>query len=187
MRIDEEEIRFWVRKIKVITTKKNTNIETDLYNEIPKFLTFLTQLPEIDFSKSRMVFTKEEIETESLHVVMEESRSQLRKEIGEYFDDWFMNNDGIEFIEATAKDIKEKWFLTNNQYSVSYIRKVIKDEMKLVNLETKKYKGFPDSNNGHTKTGLPFVFKNPYHIKYQQFKQTELSVDEPSEEKPRFA
>jgi len=43
MRIDEEEIRFWVRKIKVITGKKNTNIENDLFNEIPKFLKYLEQ------------------------------------------------------------------------------------------------------------------------------------------------
>jgi hypothetical protein len=34
MRIDEEEIRFWVRKIKPINGKKNTNIETDLFNEL---------------------------------------------------------------------------------------------------------------------------------------------------------
>lgn len=187
MKIDEEEIRFWIRKIKVITGKKNTAIEEDLFQEIPKFLTFLTQLPEIDFSKSRMVFTKEEIETESLHVVKEESKSQLRKEIEMYFDDWFINNDGVEFIEATSKDIKEKWFLTNNQYSLSYIRKVLKDEMKMTNLETKKYKGFPDSNYQHTKTGLPFVFKNPYNVKTQSVKQTELSVDDPNEEKPKFA
>jgi hypothetical protein len=36
MRIDQEEIRFWVRKIKLIKGAKNTNIETDLFNEIPK-------------------------------------------------------------------------------------------------------------------------------------------------------
>ena len=186
MRIDEEEIRFWVRKINVITTKKNTNIETDLFNEIPKFLTYLSQLPDIDFSKSRMVFTKEEIETESLHVVKEESKSWLRKEIEALFDDFFINNDGVDFIEATAKDIKERWFLTNNQISISYIRKVLKEEMKIINLETKKYKGFPDSSQG-SKTGLPFVFKNPYNTKNQMVKQTELSVDDANQEMPTFA
>ena len=59
MRIDDEEIRFWIRKINPIVGQKNTNIENDLFNEIPKFLKFLEQLPAIDFSKSRMVFTQE--------------------------------------------------------------------------------------------------------------------------------
>ena len=59
--------------------------------------------------------------------------------------------------------------------------------MKMTNLVTKKYKGFPDSNYSSTKTGLPFVFKNPYCIKSQSFKQIEMSVDDHNEEKPNFA
>ena len=188
MRIDEEEIRFWVRKIKIIKGAKNTNIETDLFNEIPKFLKYLMQLPAIDFSKSRMVFTKDEILTESLHVVMEESKSTLRKEIEMNFDDFFMNNDAIEFIEATARDIKEKWFNTNNQIPMSYIRKVLIDEMKMVCLKNKKYKGFPDENyQKGSKTGLPFLFKNPYHIKNKVVNKQNDSVDDPNEAMPRFA
>jgi hypothetical protein len=188
MRIDEEEIRFWVRKIKLIKGKKNTNIENDLFNEIPKFLKYLIQLPAIDFSKSRMVFTKDEILTESLHVVMEESKSTLRKEIEMNFEDFFMNNDGIEFIEVTARDVKEKWFNTNNQITMSYIRKVINDEMKILCLKNKKYKGFPNENYPQvSKTGLPFLFKNPYHIKNKVVNKQNDSVDDPNEEMPRFA
>jgi hypothetical protein len=188
MRIDQEEIRFWVRKIKLIKGAKNTNIETDLFNEIPKFLKYLIQLPAIDFSKSRMVFTKDEIQTISLHAVMEESKSTLRKEIEINFEDFFMNNDGIEFIEATARDVKEKWFPTNNQIPMSYIRKVINEEMKMVCLKNKKYKGFPDENYPKgSKTGHPFLFKNPYHIKNQNIKQKETSVDDPNQEMPSWA
>jgi hypothetical protein len=188
MRIDQEEIRFWVRKIKLIKGAKNTNIETDLFNEIPKFLKYLIQLPAIDFSKSRMVFTKEEIETESLHIVMEQSKSTLRKEIEMNFDDFFMNNDGIEFIEATAKDIKMQWFALNHKYEMSYIRTVLKEEMKMVCLKNKKYKGFPsqDYQQGN-KTGLPYLFKNPYHVKNKVVSKQNDSVDDPNEEMPRFA
>jgi hypothetical protein len=187
MRIDEEEIRFWVRKIKLIKGAKNTNIETDLFNEIPKFLKYLIQLPAIDFSKSRMVFTKDEILTESLQVVMEESKSTLRKEIEMNLDDFFMNNDGIEFIEATAKDVKMQWFSLNHKFDACYIRKVIKDEMKVVILKNKKYKGFPNQNYPQSsKTGLPFLFKNPYHIKNKVVKQQNDSVDDPNEEMPNI-
>jgi hypothetical protein len=187
MRIDEEEIRFWVRKIKLIKGAKNTNIETDLFNEIPKFLKYLIQLPAIDFSKSRMVFTKDEILTESLQVVMEESKSTLRKEIEMNLDDFFMNNDGIEFIEATAKDVKMQWFSLNHKFDACYIRKVIKDEMKVVILKNKKYKGFPNQNYPQSsKTGLPFLFKNPYHIKNKVVKKQNDSVDDPNEEMPNI-
>ena len=188
MRIDQEEIRFWVRKIKLIKGAKNTNIENDLFNEIPKFLKYLIQLPAIDFSKSRMVFTKEEIETESLHIVMEQSKSTLRKEIEMNFDDFFMNNDGIEFIEATAKDIKIQWFSLNHKYEMSYIRTVLKEEMKMVHLKNKKYKGFLNENYPQvSKTGHPFLFKNPYHVKNKVVNKQNDSVDDPNEEKARFA
>lgn len=188
MRIDEEEIRFWVRKIKIIKGAKNTNIETDLFNEIPKFLKYLMQLPAIDFSKSRMVFTKDEIQTESLHAVMEQSKSTLRKEIEMNFDDFFMNNDAIEFIEATAKDIKMQWFPLNHKYEMSYIRTVLKEEMKMVCLKNKKYKGFPNQDYSQgSKTGFPFLFKNPYHIKNKVVNKQNDSVDDPNEAMPRFA
>lgn len=188
MKIDEEEIRFWVRKIKLIKGAKNTNIETDLFNEIPKFLKYLMQLSAIDFSKSRMVFTKDEILTESLQVVMEESKSTLRKEIEMNLDDFFMNNDGIEFIEATAKDVKMQWFSLNHKFDACYIRKVIKDEMKVVILKNKKYKGFPNQNYPQSsKTGLPFLFKNPYYVKNKVVNKQNDSVDDPNEEMPRFA
>ena len=188
MRIDQEEIRFWVRKIKIIKGAKNTNIETDLFNEIPKFLKYLIQLAAIDFSKSRMVFTKDEILTESLQVVMEQSKSTLRKEIEMNFDDFFMNNDGIEFIEATAKDIKMQWFPLNHKYEMSYIRTVLKEEMKMVCLKNKKYKGFPNQDYPQgSKTGYPFLFKNPYHIKNKVVNKQNDSVDDLNEAMPRFA
>lgn len=156
MRIDEEEIRFWVRKINPIIGNKNTNIEIDLFNEIPKFLRFLEQLPEIDFSKSRMVFTQNEIKTDSLSIIKEESKSSVRKEIEIFIDDFFNNNDVNEF-EATSKDIKERWFDKNNQISINYIFKILKTEMKLEVKKMKKYYPFNEISL-NSKTGTPFLF-----------------------------
>ena len=62
------------------------------------------------------------------------------------------------------------------------------DEMKMVCLKNKKYKGFPDPNYPHgSKTGLPFLFKNPYHIKNKAVNKQNDSVDDPNEAMPRFA
>lgn len=156
MRIDEEEVRFWIRKINPIMSL-NTMIEKHLFDEIPKFLKYLTQLPDIDFSRSRMVFTKQEIATESLDKVKKESKSGLCKDLEILIEDHFDNND-IETFEATAKDVKDKWFHHNNQYSMSYLRKVLKEEMKLQTEKIKKYYPFADFTINGSKTGTPFVF-----------------------------
>lgn len=157
MRIDEEEIRFWVRKINPIQGPKNTNIETDLRNEIPLFLKYLEQMPAPDFTRSRMVFTKEEIETDSLTVIKDESKSGLRKDLEEFISDFFYNSEFDEF-EATPIDIKERFFTHNNQISNHYIRKVLIGEMKLEAQKMKRYNPFAD-DSPLKKTGLPFLFK----------------------------
>ena len=156
MRIDDEEIRFWVRKIKPITGKRNTLIENDLFSEIPKFLKYLEQLPEIDFSKSRMVFTEDEIKTDSLEIIKKESNSSLRKEIKIFVEDFFNNNNSNEF-EATSKDIKEKWFDRDSKTSMNYIFKCLKNEMKIPLQKMKKYYPFGEISPV-SKTGTPFLF-----------------------------
>jgi hypothetical protein len=71
---------------------------------------------------------------------------------------------------------------------MSYIRTVLKEEMKMVHLKNKKYKGFPNPSYPQgSKTGLPFLFKNPYHIKNKVVNKQNDSVDDPNEEMPRFA
>lgn len=163
MRIDEEEIRFWVRKIKPVTNL-NTNIESDLFNEIPKFLRFLSSLPEIDFSKSRMVFTNDEITTENLIHIKEESRSQLYKEIEILVEDHF-NQSAINEFYATPTDLKDRWFKSNNQIGTSYIRKVLKDEMKFETQELMRYNPFGEISL-NDRVGRPIKFiRKTQHIK----------------------
>ena len=188
MRIDEEEIRFWVRKIGTIVGAKNTNIESNLFDEIPLFLKYLTQLPEIDFSKSRMVFTQEEIKTDSLYKVKEESKSTVRKEIEYLISELFDGYPNLPELELTPKDIKDKWFLHNNQVGITYIRKVLKEEMKLTySVDPKPYRGFPDSNYD-LKVGRVYKFVNDKYDanrnnQYASNINNQLTI-EPEEEDP---
>ncbi len=145
MRIDDEEIRFWVRKVSVIK-EKNTQIEQQLFNEIPSFLKYLEQLPAIDFSRSRMVFTKDEIYTDELKDVKEESKSGLYKDLEIFIEDFF-NNTTCDYFCATAKDIKDYWFKNDHKIHVSYIRKVIVDEFGIIPQDKSiKYTPFEDYN-----------------------------------------
>lgn len=131
MKIDDAEIRFWVRKCSVIPIE-NHNIQIDklLIKEIPKLLRYITDLPSIDFSKSRMVFTDSEIWTEQLERVKSESKSWLKKELELYFQEFF-DSFSEQSFQATAQEIKNKWYNHNHQASISFISKVLKDEFKL--------------------------------------------------------
>jgi len=157
MRIDEEEIRFWVRKIKSIETI-NTNIEYQLKDEIPAFLKYLSSLPDVDFSKSRMVFTADQLKNDQLESIKKESFSWLRKELYLILEDFFNVNDGMDEAKATASDIKKVWFERNNQVNSSYILKVLREEMGLKQGELQRYSVL--SNDPVSKVrGRPFTFQ----------------------------
>jgi hypothetical protein len=158
MRIDEEEIRFWIRKVPQINSI-NTQIEEHLKAEIPAFLRFLKQLPAIETNRSRMVFTAEELKNDNLEDIQKESYSGLRKEIMMEIEHFFMQNDGIKEFYASAKDIKMRFFGTNNQITQSYIFKVLIDEMKLEQHGQKHYVPF-GLDDIHKVKSRPFKFVN---------------------------
>lgn len=171
MRVDEQEIRFWVRRVGTISGKKNVNIERDLFAEIPNFLRYLSDLPDIDLSKSRMVFTKEEIGTVELDNVKHESKSSLRKEIEILIEDHFSKSTETNIL-ATASDIKSRWFERDHNYSRAYIFKVLKSELKLPSKKIQRYvpmrpDGYePSINESPDKlVGKPFIFERSQFVK----------------------
>ncbi len=165
MRIDEEEIRFWIRPIPVIKGKRNTKIEDQLFAEIPKFLRYLLQLPPINFDNgSRMVLDEKRLENEALLAIKNESRSGLFKEIDLLITEFFDQNEAVKKFYASATDIKDRWFKGNNQISNVYIFKTLKDEAGLNPCRSHsgksiKYYAFEDMVNPYNhKTGTPFEF-----------------------------
>lgn len=159
MKIDSEEIRFWVRKVGSIQTLQ-TDIEERLWDEIPYFLRYLMNLPAVDTSQSRMVFTREQIATEQLRAVVDESKPTLYKELRILITDWFNQHEVSELLVST-QDIKEKWFLHNSDTGRYYIGKIIKDEFKLHPEAYQRYTPFYDEKDQYpvTKPGTPFRFK----------------------------
>lgn len=180
-KIDEDEIRFWIRKIKTIN-EINTKIEEQLADEIPKFLKYLQQLPKVDTTKSRMVFTAEEIENENLDKVKRESWSWVRKEINILVGDYFASHEAIDYFEAAAVDIKQKFFSSNNNVTSSYIHKVLKEEMQMTPSDKiMRYVSIsPMTSIDGTKTGKPFRF-NREDFGYINAHQREIweKIDDP--------
>ncbi len=174
MRIDDAEIRFFIRKIKSVTGKRNVGIEDDLYKEIPAFLRYLIQQPEIDFSKSRMVFTKEEIRTDELQAVKDESRSTVMKEIKSRLYRFFMNHPNENILHAMPDDIKEHWFQRDNNILSDYIRKILKNEFKLKPLPPGRYQPMAQ---GDRIMGRPFEFDVKDYLTEEERKARQIPID----------
>lgn len=169
MRIDMEEIRFWIRKLKTISAEQlNTNIEADLMREIPAFLHFLLhEVPEIDTSKSRMIFTLDQIQNKELQKTKEESRSGLYKDLHLLISDWFEANESEKELLATAKQIKEVWFNYNSKVSHSYLIKVLRNEFKLEPEKMQKF--IPFNGKSEEKLSQEKVSGKPYKFEREQF------------------
>jgi len=154
MRIDEEEIRFWIRKVPQITTI-NTNIENDLTNEVPAFLRYIMSQPAVDTTRSRMVFTADELHNESLIKVKKESQSQLRKDFTLILADYFYTN-GIDKVQATLSELKDKFFKYNNNVGPGYLRKTLVQEMGIKPVHG-RYRPI-DTHEINSKVGMYYTF-----------------------------
>lgn len=171
-RIDEEEIRFFVRKVgKPI--HYNHAIEDDLMAEVPAFLHHLTTLPAIDWSRDRSGFTPEEIYNDTLRKVKDESKSGLYKELDELITSWFENCHSDRLMVAPV-DLKDEWFHNNSQIGRQYIKSVLKREFKLEPEDSIiRYEPFDKM----TKTGRPYTFLRENFIKTtKNFGETENFV-----------
>ncbi len=156
MKIDNEEIRFFIRKLDTPQIQ-NHNILNDMIDEIPAFLHYLERIPKPDFSKSRMVFTADELDNNSLVNVKNESHTWLYKELKGIFEDFFLNTYMKDVIKATPKEIKDMFFHNNSSVTSSFIREVLIDEFKCEKASNNiRYNSL---NDPMTKTGQPYFIK----------------------------
>lgn len=155
IKVDNDEIRFFVRKIGTPKTA-NHNILNDMIAEIPAFIHHLSEMPKPDFSKSRMIFTAEELNNDSLIKVKHESREWLHKEIEEKLSEYLYQNQSTErYFYASVGDIQQKFFHNNNQVQWSYINKILKTSFCLEKQCQMRYNPF---FHEPSKNGQPYKF-----------------------------
>lgn len=171
-RIDEEEIRFFVRKVG-LPKFINHEIESALLTEIPAFLYHLTKLLPVDFSKDRSGFTPDELKNNSLTIVKQESKSSLYKDLMELITEEINNHpkrplhhsDPELIIYATPTDIKDKWFRNNSRIDIQYIRHVLKNEFRLKPTDkTIRYIPFGSPDTINTKVGAAYAFSSKDYL-----------------------
>ena len=187
-KIDQEETRFFIRKLGE-PAYKNYQIENDLMNEIPAFIYYLeNEVPEIDFSVGRVPFTVEELTNESLIQVKDNSHTWLYKDMIDKIRDYFFNQEQKDEFRASIKDIIDEWYSRNNNVTVSYMKQVLKDEMKKEPSERViRYIQFSSNNTAEvTKTGTPFTFRASEFLTEAELTERIDPVDEGVENEPPF-
>jgi hypothetical protein len=156
VRIDEQEIRFFVRKIGK-PVFHNHDIESNLRDEVPAFLHKLDQRTQIDWSVDRSGFTPAELENDSLRAVKENSKSWLYQEMKGYITDLFDNNN-IKAFMASPIDLKNKWFANNQNVTHKYLLTTLREEFELEAMGVCRYASFGDTDLVQ-KVGRPYLFR----------------------------
>ncbi|KUY31435.1 primase-helicase family protein [Elizabethkingia ursingii] len=131
IQIDENEIRFWIIKVKTIKTE-NTDFLRNLILEIPYFLRFLIQRLYYSQKQTRMWFTESEIRTKALQKLVWKNNNKLESKIIELLYEFFENTEDKE-IHCIPQDLFSmlgKMF-RNQYWRVNDIRKLLKENWKL--------------------------------------------------------
>ena len=118
---DKDETRFWVRKIRALTSEeKNPNLLDEMYQEIPAFLAYLDKRKIATKQETRAWFRNELIKTAALDKIIEYSQPTVEKEIRERIVQMFEYS-GAKEIRMSTSDISREFF-RNAKYEQKYIK-----------------------------------------------------------------
>lgn len=187
IRTDDQEMRFWIRKVKPLSqsqfvVKENSNNEStnygnpnmleELLEEIPAFIYLLSEREIVNPKITRMWFTKEQLHTKALEVLIRGSRSSLYDEIHFIITELFEMHDVPE-LQFSAKDLVD--VLLYNGYknvSSSNVSEILRKEFELTakNSSYSKY---------HHISGQDKTFSATENAKgrFFTFKRTDFLVD----------
>lgn len=129
IKIDDLEIRYWVIKINSFA-KENPDLLEQMRKEIASFAYHLTHRKIETQRTTRMWFTKEQIYTKALDVLVRGNRTSIEKEIEEFLIDQFCTLE-LDELYYTTKDLHEQLNLANIRVGKNYVSKIITENFKL--------------------------------------------------------
>lgn len=121
----DEDLRYWVIKVPRIM-QKNPDLEGQIYEEIPSFLSFLSNRKLKTDRLTRMWFDPVLLRTDALRKVIANSRPTIQKELHFYIKDAFLDF-GIKKLMMSLQDIHR--VVLNNKFERSYLEKVLEENM----------------------------------------------------------
>lgn len=129
--VDESEIRYWVRKINPFDlSKDNPNLLELLKEELPYFIEYIANRQILSQRKTRMWFTKDQLYTKALAVLMKGNKTYIHKELEQILLDEFLKFETNE-LKYSAGDLVDKLSKNNIRTSSFKISEIIKKQYKL--------------------------------------------------------
>lgn len=129
IKIDSNEIRFWIRKLDKIEKQDDALLEK-LKNEIPHFVYFLLERPFFAPKASRMWFTPEQIWTKELSKIVNKNRDEIENELAAAILD-IMEHVDIENFNFCIKDLQNLLIRSFPKIPSTKIRYIVKENWKL--------------------------------------------------------
>lgn len=129
IKIDDLEIRYWVIKVNPFA-KENPDLLEQMRKEVASFAYHLTHRKIETQRTTRMWFTKEQIYTKALDVLVRGNRTSIEKEIEEFLIDQFCTLE-LDELYYTTKDLHEQLNLANIRVGKNYVSKIITENFKL--------------------------------------------------------
>ena len=129
IKIDDLEIRYWVIKVNPFA-KENPDLLEQMRKEIASFAYHLSHRKIETQRTTRMWFTKEQIYTKALDVLVRGNRTSIEKEIEEFLIDQFCTLE-LDELYYTTKDLHEQLNLANIRVGKNYVSKIITENFKL--------------------------------------------------------
>jgi hypothetical protein len=166
IKIDSNEIRYWVRKIPTLGDAVNPDMLSELIKEIPAFIHFLNTREISTKKTTRMWFSKEQIHTEALDVLKGGNRTSLERELEEMLKDEFAVFE-IDTFCYTTKNIVSMLKSRGVNTSSNYVATILKTKYNLENEKNSSYKwygseiysdGISAANGFTTEKGRYFSF-----------------------------
>ncbi len=129
--IDDSEIRYWVRKIIPFDlSKDNPNLLESLKGELPHFINFINFRKISSPRKTRMWFTKEQIYTEALEILINGNRTFLHKELEQILFDDFLKFDK-EVLKYSLGNLVDKLSKNNIRTTSFKLSALLKNKYQL--------------------------------------------------------
>ena len=124
IKIDPDEIRFWVRKINPYE-KEDVYFLSKLLSEIPHFLNFLANRKLSTENSSRMWFTREQIKTDALTNLIRHNCNKLETELCNMLIN-IIEVLNVEVLDFTLSDLQNALNKFRIKYDATEIRRIIR-------------------------------------------------------------
>ncbi|WP_430399830.1 primase-helicase family protein [Flavobacterium sp.] len=157
IKIDSNEIRYWVRKIPTLGDSLNPNLFELLSDEVPAFAYFLNQRAVATKKATRMWFTKEQIHTEALNVLIKGNKTSVEKELEEMLKEEFVVFDEPKLC-YTATNLVVMLKNRGLPVTTGYVSNILKNKYNLKSDSNSSYKWFrSEIYNSNVKTTNGFT------------------------------